>query len=501
MRNRLKARPNAAVIRYVTAPGIERDLAYVWPYMVQAHMAHALMLKATGIAPTDVADALIGGIARLAENGPASLDADPEIEDVYFNVEAHLGRQLGSDTAGWLQTGRSRNDHIACVARLWVRHGLVTAVLEICKLRRELVSLATRHSDTVMTGYTHQQPGQPITLGHYLLGVEAGLARDTDRLRNAWPRVNLSPLGTGSMAGVSWPIDRELLAELLGFEGIAYNSVDAVASRDFALETVSAFVSVTLTLSRLAADLQQFATWEFGGIEVADDVAAVSSIMPQKKNPVTLEHCKGAAAQVVGAWSAMAFAIKSTPYSHQRETSVESMRPYPEALSQTRKAVALMRSTLEGLIVKTDVLKAGAAENFSVATDLADMITREAGVNFREAHGIVGAAVRGVLTGELGDGRLSAEVLQHAAKEVAGKDIGLSLERVAVALDPENSVRSRSVIGGPAPASMQKMLEQASSSLVDDESWAQFKEAIVNGVASNLLRPNQTVEVEGGYEQ
>lgn len=486
MRHRLNSAPHSALVEHVSVPGIERDVSNSWPYMLQAHIAHVLMLRATRIVQHDVADVLLSGLLELTENGATTLDRDPNIEDVYFNVEQHLSRQLGANIAGWLQTGRSRNDHLACVARLWARQELVTAVEGACALRADILRLAERHASTVMTGYTHQQPSQPITFGHYLLGVEAGLERDTKRLMDAWPRVNSSPLGAGSMAGVSWPVDRGFLADLLGFDTILSNSVDAVATRDFALEVVSGLTSLALTLSRLATDLQQFVTWEFGGMQIADDVAAVSSVMPQKKNPVAFEHCKGAAAQVVGAWTAMAVAVKSTPYSHQRETSVESMRPFPEAVNQTRKSVSLMRASLEGLSVNEKALESAAATNFSTATDLADSLVRDTGLTFREAHGVVGACVRLTLQRGQTLSDLSEPELQQVTKELTGKEVIFPRDKLLTILNPVSSVATRSVMGGPARTSVNAQLEQAGKTLHHDGNWVESRKEHLRSVQDRL---------------
>lgn len=498
MRHRLSKGPHPALVEHVAAPGIDRDLTYVWRFMLQAHLAHALMLGKTGIVAPGVASALVDGLRDLVVRGSGALDRDASIEDVYFNVEKHLTNTLGADVAGQLQTGRSRNDHLACVARLWVRSELVRVAVDACLLREALLQLARQHVGTVMTGYTHQQPGQPITFGHYLLSVEAGLARDTQRLRDAWRRVNLSPLGSGSMAGVSWPVDRRLLAELLGFDGLLPNSVDAVASRDFALEAVGAMASLTLTVGRLATDLQQFVTWEFGGMQVSDAVAAVSSVMPQKKNPVAFEHCKGAAAQVIGAWTAMAVAVKSTPYSHQRETSVESMRPFAEAVAQTRKSLALMSASLEGLVVDAEVLKRNAAENFSTATDLADMLVRDAALSFREAHGVVGAAVRRAFESGRGIADLAGAELDGIAREVTGKSLAIDRDKVLAALDPVTSVAARSVPGGPALASVQSQIADASERLAEERVWVGSRISLLEAVADRLESTAARGGTDGG---
>lgn len=486
MRSRLKAAPHRALIDHVSAPGLARDSLLLWPYMMQAHLAHALMLRESGIIPTAVADRLLVGLLDLRAAGPSVLDNDPGIEDMYFNVEKYLQDSLGADVAGWLQTGRSRNDHYACVARQWVRAEAIAVAAELCALRERIIHLAERHVDTVITGYTHQQPAQPITFAHYLLAIEVGLTRDLARIQSAWPRVNGSPLGAGSMAGVSWPIDREFLARLLSFDAPLTNSIDAVASRDFAQEVVSGFVLTTLTISRLAADLQQFATWEFGGFEVGDDVAAVSSVMPQKKNPVSLEHCKGACAQVIGAWTAMVVSVKSAPYSHQRETSVESMKAFAEAVLQTKKALALMDATLQSLSVRQDVLARNAAQNFCTATDLADLLVREGGLTFREAHGVVGTAVRQVLEAGDGPAGIDAAVLGAVSKELTGKRVALSDVRVREVLDPRGSVEARSVSGGPATTAVHEQIELAWKQLDEERDWWTRRTAEIASVDERL---------------
>jgi len=500
MRTRLATAPAAAVIDHVNRPAIERDTAHAWSFMTRAHLAHAVMLTRTGIVTPDTGRVLVTELARLASSDPATLAFDPGLEDVYFNIEQHVGERVGVDAAGWLQTGRSRNDHLAGVARMWTRSVALDVLTELNALRHELLTTARQHIGTVMTGYTHQQPGQPITFGYYLVAVATALARDAERIRDAWSRINSSPFGSGSMAGVSWPIDRTRIATLLGFEDITTNALDSVASRDPTFELTATLAILTTTISRVAADLQLFVSWEHGTMVVSDDVAAVSSIMPQKKNPVTLEHCKGAAAQVLGGFVAMMASAKSAPFSHQRETSSEAMRPFSEVTTQTIKAMSLMRSTISGLVVDIERLEANAAANFSTATDIADMLVRSYGIPFRKAHSLVGTAVREAIDHGVGVEWFESQAFADAVHEVAGGDKPDASARPRLAVDPRSSVEARAVAGGPARASLEDQLMEAGITLSGDQRWCDERRAALDE-ADHRLFTNARSIAEGSEDQ
>ena len=270
-------------------PRLAREVAHGVDHLHAVSQAHLLMLLETGLIDADAASTVAREMLALEEAGPAALPNDPALEDLYFNYETALTRRLGGTLGGSLHIGRSRNDIGATTDRMRARIELLALLDGIGDVRRALLEGARTHADVVMPGYTHMQPSQPVTFGFYLLGPAAALAREADRLLAELDRMDASPLGAGAMAGTSFAIDREVTARLLGFARVSEHSQDAVASRDWMISLASINASIAVLWSRVAQDLYIWSTMEFGLIDFSDRVAGVSSIMPQKKNPVVLE--------------------------------------------------------------------------------------------------------------------------------------------------------------------------------------------------------------------
>ena len=279
------------------------------------------------------------------------------------------------------------------MTRMAARNELSSLIDTLSELRGVLLGLAEEHVDTVMPGYTHLQPAQPTTLGHYLASVSLALERDADRLLEVHPRLNLNPLGACAFAGTGFPIDREMTARLLGFDGAVASTLDAVASRDYVPEILSALAATGVTLSRLAQDLYLWCSDEWATVEVADEVAITSSIMPQKKNPITLEHIKAGAAHLTGALVASLTVQKSVNFMHCMDMSHETVTPLWEAMAHAEGMIHLTRRTVSGLQVDGGLMARRAAEDFSTATELADSLVRDNDLPFRVAHGIVANVV------------------------------------------------------------------------------------------------------------
>ena len=333
------------------------------------------------------------------------------------------------------------------------------------------------------------QPAQPTTLGHYFNAISSALERDELRLRQAYEVVNRCPLGACAFNTTGFPIDRPLLADLTGFDGLVENSIDAVASRDYVSQVLAGLANLALNLSRLAQDLYTWSTDEFGWIEVGDDVAATSSIMPQKKNPITLEHIRSKSAHLIGALVANLAALKGTPYGHLRDVSTESTGPLRDGFREGEAMVNLTIATLRTLQVKPDVAAARAAENFSSVTELADAIVREKGLSFREAHAVVGAAV-----GQLCERRgrtpdLTVELLDRTAREVLGRPLELSEASLRRALSPAENVAIRSIIGGPAPQQVLRSVKAGRDRLAADEAWWRSRRMVSRRLGAAWTRP------------
>jgi argininosuccinate lyase len=369
---------------------VERDFRL----MMWINQVHVLRLVRQGILSREVGQPLIRALRQLEQEGTAGFTLDPRLKDLYFNLEHALIEKVGMDVGGRMHAGRSRNDLGATMHRLAVREALVDFMGLQFGLRACLLDKAAAHTGTVMPGYTHLQPAQPTTFGHYLASVALALERDAARLLDVYPRLNLNPLGACAFAGTGFPIDRALTAQWLGFDGLVDSTLDAVASRDYVAEFLAALAILGVTLSRLAQDLYLWCAGEWGMVEVADDVAMTSSIMPQKKNPITLEHIKAKAGHLLGALtSTLAVGVN---FMHCRDMG-EAVAPLWEALQQAQGVIHLTRRTVLGLRVNKALMLERATQDFSTATELADVLVREKGLPFRVAHGIVASLVTRVL--------------------------------------------------------------------------------------------------------
>ena len=370
----------------------EVELApYLWSGMNWADLAHTVMLIEKGLAPREKGTRLLTLVLELAALPLQSFPLDPALGDLYTNREHWLaGRD--PEAAGWLGLGRARREATTIAYHLAVRSRLLALAQALCRFLRALTDQAAQHRTTLMPDYTYLQPAQPTTLAHYLLCFAYPALRDVDRLRAAFHRVNRSPAGGGSTNGSRLPLDRERLAELLGFEGLLPHPRDAMWQADGPVEVVGAVVAVLLNLDRLAEDLQVWATHEFDFVELADAHARGSVIMPQKKNPYALAFVRGLTGDLIVRLTAVAAAGK-TP-SGQVDNRLFPYHEVPRALDLAIRATELMAGVLRGARFNTAEMARRAHASHLYATDLAELITQETGIDYRTAHAIVGRAVR-----------------------------------------------------------------------------------------------------------
>jgi argininosuccinate lyase len=413
-----------AVERFTASVHFDRALAR---YDVRSSIAHARMLGRTGVIPQADADALVAGLAAIALEVEADqLPFDPRLEDVHTNVEARLRERLGP-VAGRLHTGRSRNDQVATDLLLYLRDAARAARHGLIELRRVLVRRAREHLDTVLPGYTHLQRAQPVRLAHHWLAFVEMLGRDAARFRDLRGRLARSPLGSGALAGTTLPIDREQTAAALGFEGPSRNSLDAVGSRDAALEFLAACAIAMVNLSRLSEELVLWSTAEFGFVELADAYSTGSSLMPQKKNPDVPELVRGKTGRVIGDLVALLSVVKGLPLAYNRDLQ-EDKEPVFDAATTLRDSLAVLAGALGSLAVRGERMRAAAADPLLLATDLAEALVRE-GVAFREAHEAVGRVVGHCVAKQIDLRTLSREDLRafHASFPAGAAEL-LSLE-------------------------------------------------------------------------
>ena len=428
---------DAAVGRFLS---IHDD--WVFAPSLAVDRAHVVMLAEQAIVERPTAAAIL---TALDEIETAGFDALPERGDVHVAVEEAIVERLGEATGGALHTARSRNDKGAAYVRLALREELLALAGAVADLRATLLERAAETADWLVPGYTHLQHAQPTTIGHHLLAYESALARDGERLLDAYGRVNRSPLGACALAGTGFPIDRERTAALLGFDRPVRNSMDAVAARDFAVEAVAAASAAAGTLSRLCTDVVLWSSAEFGFLELADRHAGSSSIMPQKKNPNVATAARSRAATVRGSLAALDSLFDGLPMSLNYDVW-EANRQLRETFATARTSVRLVTDAVADAAFDRAAAAARAGEGFACATELADVIVRETDRSFRTAHHVVAHLARE--TG--GDaGAVDAARLDAVAREVTGAALGLDPATVTAALDPAENVARRDSLGGP----------------------------------------------------
>ena len=423
---------------------------------VRASVGHCDGLAGAGVLSSTDADRLKSALAQIietAENNPRFFDDFPS-EDVHSFVEARLTELVG-DLGRKLHTGRSRNDQVATDLRLWLRDEIDRLQILVSEAQRALIDLAETNREIVIPGYTHLQRAQPILLAHWCLAYFEMLARDRERLSEVRTRVNVMPLGSAALAGTSYPIDREAVARALGFDSVARNSLDAVSDRDFCIEFASVAAVIMMHLSRLAEDIILYATTEFGFFELSDAVATGSSLMPQKKNPDSMELVRGKAGRVFGHLTSLLATMKGLPLAYNKD-----MQEDKEALFDTVDTVgASLRVTttvLRNLGVNKERAFEAATQGYMNATELADYLVRK-GMPFREAHETVGRIVMKAI------GR-SVELNDLTLDEL--KSISAPIEQdVFEALSLERTLTSKSQIGGTAPERVAAELQAAKDRL------------------------------------
>jgi argininosuccinate lyase len=448
---RLSEETAPEVCEHVYGPRLSRDFPAVFTHLSDVNQAHLVMLARAGLLPAADGANLAAALLRIEEVGSAAVPLDPAIEDAYFNYEAHLMRTAGAHVGGCLHVARSRNDILATMDRMRTR----VALLDLLDAAREACAAALanaeQYAEVVMPGYTHLQPAQPITYGYWLLGVAESLARDLDRLQAAQPVLARCPLGAGALAGTSFPIQSQDAARLLGFSGAAPHALDAVASRDYALELMAAFAIAAVGASRVAQDFYVWCTHEFGLVDFPDRVAGTSSIMPQKKNPVVLESLKGKAGQLTGLLAGALATVKGVNFTHTGDGNRETMRGFFESADETLRIYKLLALILRSATPNTEAMLERARNDFCTATDLADALVRERGLSFREAHHVVGAVVRTAMDAKLAAHEITSAMVDEACEAQIGRTVSLGDEAVRRSLDPAITTFERTQGGGPAP--------------------------------------------------
>jgi argininosuccinate lyase len=436
---RFSASPSAIMEEINASIGFDFRLAL---QDIEGSKAHAAMLAQTGILTHVDAEEIGKGldeIAREIEAGTFKFSC--ALEDIHMNIEARLAELIGP-VAGRLHTARSRNDQVALDFRLWLRDSIAALDQQLHGLQRALAEKALSHAASIMPGFTHMQPAQPVTFGHHLLAYVEMFWRDRLRFRDARTRLNESPLGAAALAGTSFPIDRAMTAKALGFDRPTANSLDSVADRDFVLETLSAAAICAIHLSRLAEEIVLWAGPQFGFVTLSDQFSTGSSIMPQKRNPDAAELIRAKAGRIVGALNALLIVMKGLPLAYAKDLQEDKEGTF-DALNSLSLCLFAMAGMAGDLTPNTMRMKAAARSGYATATDLADWLVRAQKIPFREAHHITGRLVAIAEAQKKGLEKLSLAEMQAVEPRIT--------EDVFRVLSVENSVRSRKSFGGTAP--------------------------------------------------
>jgi argininosuccinate lyase len=446
---------DALVEAFTESVSFDQRLA---PHDVAGSIAHATMLGEVGVLSNEERDAIVEGLRAIgADIEAGGFHWSTQLEDVHMNIETVLTERIGQ-AGKKLYTGRSRNDQVATDVRLLLREEIDAILGVLVALRSAIVDVAEREADTVMPGFTHMQPAQPVTFGHHMMAWFEMLERDAERLGEARRRVNRMPLGAAALAGTSYPIDRAMTAELLGFEAPCENSMDAVSDRDFCIEFISDAALLMVHLSRMSEELILWMSPQFDFIDLGDAYCTGSSIMPQKKNPDVAELVRGKCARVIGHLNTLLVIMKGQPLTFNRDNQ-EDKEPLFDSIDTVKSSLAVFAGMLPTLIAKRDNMRASARLGYSTATDLADYLVRK-GTPFRDAHEAVGRAVRLCVDSGRELDELSLDELKSFSPVIEGD--------VFDVLTVEGSVAARDHVGGTAPAQVRSAVARARKRLKDE---------------------------------
>ena len=440
------------VKRFTASVTFDKRLAEV---DIQGSLAHAAMLKKVGVLTAqDLASIETGMAEILAEVRAGTFEWSLDREDVHMNIEARLTALIG-EAGKRLHTGRSRNDQVATDIRLWLR-GEIDNIIELLRhTQMAFIKMAEVHAETIMPGFTHLQVAQPVTFGHHLMAYVEMLSRDEARMADCRKRVNRLPLGAAALAGTTFPIDREMVAATLGFDGVCENSLDAVSDRDFAIEFVSASALVMTHLSRFSEELIIWMSQSVAFIDLPDRFCYSSSIMPQKKNPDVPELIRGKTGRVNGHLVALLTLMKGQPLAYNKDNQ-EDKEPLFDTVDTVRDSLIIMADLTANIVVKKENMRAAVLKGFATATDMADYLVKK-GLAFRDAHEAVALAVRAAETRKVGLEAFSLEELRGFS--------ALFTDDVFAVLRPEGSVAARNHIGGTAPAQVKAAIAKARTRL------------------------------------
>lgn len=443
---------------------------YFLDHYLAVDRAHAVMLAEQGIITAAEQRDILRAIEGLDLDSIRNTEYDGSVEDLFCYLQREITAGCAdTEAAGKLHTARSRNDIDVTIYRLYLREQTLDLIDACTELHRVLLNLAGQHHESLMPAYTHTQPAQPTTIAHYLLAMAENTGRDICRLQRAYDNMNLCPLGACAITTSGFPINRERVASLLGFDGPTGNSYASIASVDYFTELLGAGAALMINVGKFAQEFLLMAMMEFGVIRLPDGYVQASSIMPQKRNPVAVEHVRAIASKSLGQMLGVMTAVHNTPFGDINDVEDDLQPLNFSAVRDAIRAVSLLANTLSAAEFNIELLAKRAEENFITVTELADTLVRTDNLSFSAAHAIVADCVAAATEA---DDAVNHDMLQTAAKSRIGRNLKMTNEELTVALSAENFVRVRDIIGGPAPARTRAALQEQLEHDDADRKWA-----------------------------
>jgi argininosuccinate lyase len=477
--------PSQTYAEIVLEPAYNQATQHLLNPMMAVNKAHLIMIREQHIISEQEAFHIASAIQSLDVDGLRTSKYSSHVEDLFYQVEVEL-EKIGGPSVGNLHLARSRNDMGIAMYRMVLREKLNSTISSGLSLHRSLREFALRHIDTLMIAHTHTQQAQPTTLAHYICAVSDSLERDLNRLRSAYTGCNRSSLGAAALTTSGFPVCRDRTAELLGFDGIIENAYDAVSGADYAGEAASASQLAAINLGRFVQDLLLWCTQEYGALIIAAPYVQISSIMPQKRNPVSIEHARSLLSSAKGDAAAALNMMHNTPFGDIVDTE-DDMQPYVwKSLNTLGSVYRLLSEVMDTLKVNVSLLRERAEHSFATVTELADTLVRTEGLSFRQAHSIVSRIVTHLTESGTSISGLNWDVVNTAIQEIAAKPLALTFEQLEEAISPEHFVHIRHVRGGPNPEEVARALEAQSLRLDTQEQWTLGTTNKLRSVDANL---------------
>jgi argininosuccinate lyase len=456
--------------------------------LLDVDCAHAVMLAERDIISPAESRALLAALAGLDRERIRAARYDGSFEDLFFYIQSLITEACGEDVAGRLHTARSRNDIDVTIYRIRLRADILKILRAVLDLRRTRLDIAAAHHETLMPAYTHTQPAQPTTLAHFMLAMAEVLGRDAERLQRAYEAVNCSPLGACAITTTGFPIDRERTAQLLGFDAPTVNSYASISGVDYFTESLGALSVLLVNVGKFAQEFLLMAMREFDAIRLSDGYVQTSSIMPQKRNPVALEHVRALASKALGQSQGVFLSVHNTPFGDINDVEDDLQPLIINAFRDAQRSVSLFAAALSTATFNVELMRERAGRDFITVTELADTIVRREQLPFRTAHHIVALSVKRALA----EGQeLTPDLLQRAAQEVLGRSLSLTAEEVLEALDPAYFVAIRTILGGPAPQETRRALEAERARELTADRWYDERSAALLSAREKLLALTQ----------